>query len=83
MLLAMLTVCRKAEVTGSKWSEIDLKAAEWEIPADRMKAGRAQRVPLCLQCVKLLQELRALVPDSSVCLFPDRIDPDRPMADRR
>lgn len=82
MLLVVLTACRKAEITGGKWSEIDLKAAEWEIPADRMKAGRAHWVPLSRQCVKLLQELRALVPDGSVYLFPNRLDPDRPMADR-
>jgi integrase len=47
-----------------------------------MKAGRAHWVPLSRQCVKLLQELRALVPDGSVYLFPNRLDPDRPMADR-
>jgi len=82
MLLVVLTACRKAEVTGGKWSEIDLNAAEWEIPADRMKAGRAHWVPLSRQCVKLLQELRALVPEGSVYLFPNRLDPDRPMADR-
>lgn len=82
MLLVVLTACRKAEVTGGKWSEIDLKAAEWEIPADRMKAGRAHWVPLSRQCVKLLHELRALVPEGTVYLFPNRLDPDRPMADR-
>jgi integrase len=32
--------------------------------------------------VKLMQELRALVPDGSVYLFPNRLDPDRPMANR-
>lgn len=82
MLLVVLTACRKAEVTGAKWSEIDLEAAEWEIPADRMKAGRAHWVPLSRQCVKLLQALRAVVPEGSVYLFPNRLDPDRPMADR-
>ncbi len=47
-----------------------------------MKAGRAHWVPLSRQCVKLLQELRALIPESSVYLFPNRLDPERPMADR-
>ena len=82
MLLVVLTACRKGEVTGGKWSEVDLKVGEWEIPADRMKAGRAHWVPLSRQCVRLLQELRALVPEGSVHLFPNRLDPDRPMADR-
>lgn len=82
MLLVVLTACRKAEVIGGKWSEIDVEAAEWEIPAERMKAGRAHWVPLSPQSVKLLKELRALVPEGSVYLFPNRLDPDRPMADR-
>jgi integrase len=82
MLLVVLTACRKAEVTGAKWSEIDLKAAEWEVPAERMKAGRAHWVPLSRQAVKLLQKLRALVPEENVYLFPNRLDPDRPMANR-
>jgi integrase len=82
MLLVVLTACRKAEVIGGKWAEIDLEAAEWEIPAERMKAGRAHWVPLSRQAVKLLKELRALVPEGSDYLFPNRLDPDRPMADR-
>ena len=82
MLLVVLTACRKAEVTEAKWSEIDLQAAEWEIPASRRKARRAHWVPLSRQCMNQLQELRALVPDGSVYLFPNRLDPDRPMADR-
>lgn len=32
--------------------------------------------------MKLLQDLRALVPKGSVYLFPNRLDPERPMADR-
>lgn len=82
MLLVVWTACRKAEVTSGMWREIDLEAAEWEIPADRMKAVRAHWLPLSRQCVKLLQELRAFVPDGSVYLLPNRLDPDRPMADR-
>jgi integrase len=82
MLLVVLTACRKAEVIGGKWSEIDLETAEWEIPAERMKAGRAHWVPLSQQAVKLLKEQRTLVPEDSVYLFPNRLDPDRPMADR-
>jgi integrase len=82
MLLVVLTACRKAEVTGGKWSEIDLEAAEWEVPAERMKAGRSHWVPLSHQAVKLLQKLRALVPEENVYLFPNRLDPNRPMANR-
>jgi len=82
MRLLVLTACRKNEVVCGRWSEIDLDAAEWEIPAERMKAGRAHWVPLSRQAVYWLRELRTLVPDESVYLFPNRVDPSRPMADR-
>jgi integrase len=82
MRLLVLTACRKNEVVCGRWSEIDLDAAEWEIPAERMKAGRAHWVPLSRQAVYWLRELRTVVPDESVYLFPNRVDPSRPMADR-
>lgn len=82
MLLVVLTACRKAEVIGGKWSEVDLEAAEWEIPAGRMKAGRAHWVPLSRQAAKLIKELRGLVEAGSVHMFPNRRDSGRPMADR-
>jgi integrase len=82
MRLLVLTACRKNEVVCGRWSEIDLDTAEWEIPAERMKAGRAHWVPLSRQAVYWLRELRNLVPDESVYLFPNRVDPSRPMADR-
>lgn len=82
MLLVVLTACRKSEVIGGKWSEVDLDTAEWEIPAKRMKAGRAHWVPLSRQAVKLIRDLRAIAEEGSVYMFPNRRDPDRPMADR-
>lgn len=82
MLLVVLTACRKTEIIGGKWSEIDLEAAEWEIPAERMKAGRAHWVPLSRQAVKLIRELRAIAEERSIYMFPNRRDPDRPMAAR-
>jgi integrase len=53
----MLTACRSNEARGATWSEIDLKAAEWLIPAERMKAGVAHRVPLSNAAVALLKSL--------------------------
>ena len=38
-------------------ANIDLKAKTWTIPADRMKAGREHRVPLCEVAVALLDKL--------------------------
>ncbi|MGJ7602775.1 tyrosine-type recombinase/integrase [Variovorax sp. LT1R20] len=82
MLLVLLTACRKAEVTSSRWEEFDLKAKAWTIPASRMKAKREHWVPLSSQAVMLLNELRDLVPHKCEFLFPNRVDPSRPMANR-
>lgn len=60
MLLLILTACRSGEVRGFKWSEVDLKTRVWTIPAERMKAGIAHRVPLSDQVVLLLQDLAKL-----------------------
>ena len=82
MRLVVLTACRKNEVICGRWREIDLDAAEWEIPGERMKARRTHWVPLSRQAVQWLRELRAIVPDECELLFPNRVDPSRPMADR-
>jgi integrase len=41
-------------VRGARWSEIDLDAKLWTIPAERMKAGKEHRVPLSTSAVALL-----------------------------
>jgi integrase len=43
---AILTCARTNEVLGATWSEIDLAAKTWIVPAQRMKSGREHRVPL-------------------------------------
>ena len=54
---AMLTACRSGEARGATWSEIDLEAKEWLIPAERMKAASAHRVPLSDAAITLLKSL--------------------------
>jgi integrase len=54
---AILTACRIGEAVGATWDEIDLDAAEWVIPAARMKSRREHRVPLSPQAVELLRGL--------------------------
>ena len=82
MLLVMLTTCRKSEIIGGRWAEIDLDAGEWEIPAERMKSKRPHWVPVSRQAAQLLRELRAMTPSGQQLLFPNRRDPKRPMANR-
>ena len=45
----ILTAARSGEVRGATWSEIDMKARVWTVPAERMKAGKPHRVPLSMQ----------------------------------
>jgi len=53
----ILTAARTGETTGAQWSEIDLDAATWTIPAGRMKGSREHRVPLSTRAIELLQSL--------------------------
>jgi integrase len=50
----ILTTARSGEVLGATWHEIDLAAKTWTIPAKRMKAGKAHKVPLCDRAVAIL-----------------------------
>lgn len=53
----ILTAARTGEVTGAGWDEFDLEAAEWTVPAERMKAGREHVVPLPAAAVAILRSL--------------------------
>lgn len=78
--LLMLTFVRPSELTGAVWAEFDLEAAEWRIPAERMKMSQPHIVPLSGQAVRLLKELQA-VATSSPFLFPnERAPKSQPMA---
>lgn len=57
---AILTAGRSGEVRGAGWNEIDLDAAVWTVPAERMKAGREHRVPLSTHALALLRSLPAV-----------------------
>jgi integrase len=57
-----LTVARAGEVEGGTWKEIvgENGSSAWIIPADRMKAGKAHRVPLTPQALALLGDRGAV-----------------------
>lgn len=55
--LAILTASRSGEVRGAQWSEFDLQARLWTVPAERMKAGKEHRVPLSDQALQLVQAM--------------------------
>jgi integrase len=50
----VLTAARTGEVLHANWSEIDLEARTWTIPAQRMKMGIAHQVPLADRCIEIL-----------------------------
>jgi len=49
-----LTAARSGEVRGMTWAEVDIEKRTWVIPAERMKAGKEHRVPLCDETLKIL-----------------------------
>ena len=55
---AVLTAARSGEARGALWKEINRSEALWEIPAARMKGGRAHRVPLSAQALEVLVTAR-------------------------
>ncbi len=65
---AILTAARSGEVRGATWSEIDLSAKVWTIPAARMKMRKEHRVPLSIAAVAILKKLHRMVDNDLV--FP-------------
>ncbi|PRY07088.1 integrase arm-type DNA-binding domain-containing protein [Paraburkholderia sp. BL25I1N1] len=55
-----LTFVRTTEMINAEWTEIDEKAREWRIPAERMKMRDPHIVPLSRQALEVLEELRKL-----------------------
>lgn len=77
--LLMLTFVRPGELRGAEWTEFDLDAAEWRIPASRMKMGEEHVVPLSTHAVEQLRELRTITGWGPLCL-PGISDPRKPIS---
>lgn len=54
----VLTAARSGEVRHAMWQEMDLGAATWTVPGERMKSGRTHRVPLTSRAIDVLREAR-------------------------
>lgn len=78
--LAPLVFVRPGELRNAEWTEIDLDAAEWNIPSHKMKTRQAHLVPLSRQAVALLEDLQPLTA-RSVYVFPGGRSSKRPMSD--
>jgi integrase len=80
MQLAPHVFVRPGELRPAEWSEIDLEAAVWIIPAEKMKMGQPHRVPLSRQSINVLREAyEATGPAGYV--FPSIRSRARPMSE--
>ena len=78
MEFLILTASRTNEVIGDKrigkpgitWQEIDLQAKVWTVPADRMKSGKAHKVPLTDAAMDLVNSMERGAPDALLFAGP-------------
>jgi integrase len=77
--LMALTFVRTSELIGARWTEFDLKAGRWDIPAERMKMRAPHIVPLSTQAIELLRTLHTLSGHGAL-LFPGERDHEKPMS---
>ncbi len=74
------TIVRPNELRKAEWSEIDLSASLWTIPAERMKMRREHVVPLSRQAVGVLENIRPFT-GASRYIFPQLRDFAKPMSE--
>jgi integrase len=60
--VVLLTGARRNEVRGMAWSELDLDAGLWRLPAERTKSGRPFEVPLSAPVLETLRTLPRIGP---------------------
>lgn len=82
---------RPGELRQAEWSEFDLDAGVWLIPADRMKMRAEHLVPLSRQALAILREIRPLTYRESApgsagttagrYVFAGRNSPHRPLSE--
>jgi integrase len=77
--LAPLVFVRHFELRAAEWSEINLDAQEWLIPAARMKMRVPHIVPLSTQAVALLRDIQPATGDGKY-VFPSPRSRTRPLS---
>ncbi|WP_019589854.1 MULTISPECIES: integrase arm-type DNA-binding domain-containing protein [unclassified Thioalkalivibrio] len=78
--LATMLLVRPGELRRMEWSELDLDAAAWLIPAAKMKAGRDHLVPLPRQAVEIIEGLRPWSQHSRY-VFPGGRSAEKPLSE--
>ena len=73
----ILTATRSGEVRNACWNEVN--GSIWTIPAERMKAGVAHRVPLPSRCIKILEEAKTISQGSGFIF--EGTKPNKPLSE--
>ena len=71
---------RPGELRAAEWAEIDFDAAEWRVPAKRMKMKETHIVPLSRQALRILSDLRAVTGKRALVFHGVRTT-DRPISE--
>ncbi|WP_295639469.1 integrase arm-type DNA-binding domain-containing protein [Novosphingobium sp.] len=80
MQLSANVFVRPGELRHAEWSEIDLEAGVWIIPAGKMKMRKPHQVPLSSQSVELFRKLHAITGPSGYA-YPSIRTRTRPMSE--
>ena len=73
----ILTATRSGEVRNARWNEVN--GSIWTIPAERMKAGVAHRIPLPSRCIEILEEAQKISSGSGFIF--EGTKPNRPLSE--
>jgi integrase len=90
MKLMALTFVRTSELIGARWAEfdldvrgrmgeVDMAAARWNVPAERMKMKTPHIVPLAAQTLDVLELLKSITGGGEL-LFPGDRNRKKPMS---
>lgn len=74
---ALLSAARTGEVLGATWSEFDLDAGVWTVPAARMKGGERHVVHLAPRAVEIVRRMAEL---GGAYVFPSPLNTARPLS---
>ncbi|WP_342620820.1 integrase arm-type DNA-binding domain-containing protein [Rhodoferax sp. GW822-FHT02A01] len=78
--LTPLVFLRPGELRTAEWAEMDLDAAEWRIPASKMKMKVDHLVPLSKQAVEILRDIHPVTGHGRY-VFPSLRTGERPMSE--
>ena len=78
--LLMLTAVRPGELRGARWAEIDTDAAEWRIPAERMKMKAPHVVPLSPAALAVLAGMKP-ISGAGELVFPSPFYPAKTLSE--